>query len=875
MHPKYLGIIILLLVFMPGKTLAQYSYDSEPLIRVIDDIQDRTPYRFLYREAMIADITVTFRAESQNVIEKLSSALQFKSIALNVDTGRYQVVIHKNSKSNTGKKVTISGQVVDANTGERLPFATISWNSNGTVEGVGSNEAGFFHFNHTFQEPEITIKASYVGYSTEKLVLDLEENSNISDLNFRLAPTFVGGNEVIITGMNYYSTIDTSLQHSVDIGTFSPLGETNSIRALQQLPAVNINTALDNGLNVRGSPADGFRVLLDGVTIYNQSHLFGLLDSFNADALQTSGMFYDITPAQYQAPPGGTLSFYTKTGSLNKIRGTAGISNTSARLTLEGPIKKGSSSWLLSGRNSYMNTINWLNNSSLIKWGLDIDRPSEVLSSDLVDIESQLVRPVESDAHFFDLHGKVYFEGETGSRFILSGYYGQDYTEQQSNRVFRSFDSSNGSRIELRPVETDNNWSNAAGSIQFQSPLSASAYSYSSAGFSIYDTDFGKDDFTYTRFNEITDSFQLFTFPFEIKSIINEIKAEQRFDFSFWDATWSFGGAYHYYTGEYFEDSFDRPGFFTQTNTHRVDVYGQVDVTGFKWIDIFAGNRTHFYSNGNYLKFSPRFKAKLFPEAKISASLGYSKNYQFLNQISLSNIMSSDIWILANEQQPPASVDYYSAGIYFKPFDHTHFQIEAYRKEYENTRLHEINTFSLNNTFSDSPWFSDNSGEGEGVEFYLRNQFTYFALSQSFTIAKMQLQNPVLNDGEPFYVDWDRRYRYGSTLELYPVSHLSIFLSWMYATGNPNKLAVFGPSNEQRLDDYMRADLSIEYTKNLRAGNLKASVSVYNLTDRNNPWYRELSLVIDRSSNQNRFSNVPVEVYDLGIQPSFNLSFSF
>ncbi|HKL19974.1 MAG TPA: TonB-dependent receptor [Halalkalibaculum sp.] len=875
MNPKYLGIILLLVFLLPGKAPAQYNYSNEPLIRVIDDIQNRTTYRFLYREAMISGIRVTFRADSESLIEELSSSLQFRPVALKVDQERRQVVIYRNSKTAAGKKVTISGQVIDAGTGERLPFATISWNSNGSVEGVTSNAAGTFHFTHTFEEPEITIKTSYVGYTTEELALNLAENSDIADLNFRLEPTFVGGNEVIITGMNYYSSVDTSLQQSVDIGTFSPLGEANSIRALQQLPAVNISTALDNGLNVRGSPADGFRILLDGITIYNQSHLFGLLDSFNADALQTSGLFYDITPAQYQAPPGGTLSFYTKTGSLNEVRGTAGISNTTARLTLEGPISKGNGSWLISGRNSYMNSVDWLNNSSLIEWGLDVDRPREVLSDNLIDIESRLVRPVESDAHFFDLHGKVYFEGETGNRFILSGYFGQDNTEQQSNRVFRSFDSSNGNRIELRAVETDNSWSNAVGSIQYHSPLSSTAYSYSSAGLSIYDTDFGKDDFTYTRFNEVTGSFQLFTFPLEIKSIINEIKAEQRIDFSLWNATWTFGGSYHYYSGEYFEDSFDRPGFFTQTTAHRVDAYAQVDLTKIKWIDLFGGNRTHFYSNGNYLEFSPRFKATFFPDSKISASAGYSKNYQFLNQISLSNIISSDIWILANDLQPPAAVDYYSAGLYFKPFSHTHFQIEAYRKEYKNMRLHEINTFSLNNTFSSSPWFSDNSGEGEGIELYLKNRFRNFALSQSFTISKMELQNPVINNGDPFYVDWDRRYRYNSTLEVYPAANLSVFLSWMYATGTPNKLAVFGPANDQRLEDYMRADLSLEYRKKFKAATLKTTFSVYNLTDRNNPWYRELSLVIDQSSSQNRFLNVPVEVYDLGIQPSFNISVNF
>ena len=233
MNPKYLGIILLLVFLLPGKVLAQYNYSNEPLIRVIDDIQNRTTYRFLYREAMISGIRVTFRADSESLIEELSSSLQFRPVALKVDQERRQVVIYRNSKTAAGKKVTISGQVIDAGTGERLPFATISWNSNGSVEGVTSNAAGTFHFTHTFEEPEITIKTSYVGYTTEELALNLAENSDIADLNFRLEPTFVGGNEVIITGMNYYSSVDTSLQQSVDIGTFSPLGEANSIRALQ------------------------------------------------------------------------------------------------------------------------------------------------------------------------------------------------------------------------------------------------------------------------------------------------------------------------------------------------------------------------------------------------------------------------------------------------------------------------------------------------------------------------------------------------------------------------------------------------------------------------------------------------------------------
>lgn len=124
------------------------------------------------------------------------------------------------------------------------------------------------------------------------------------------------------------------------IGTFSPLGESNAVRSLQMLPAVSMNTALNDGINIRGSSSDGFHVLLDGLTVYNQSHLFGLLDAMNADVLKSSGFYYDVTPAQYQAPLGGTLSLITRTGSINDFRSSFGISNTALKSTVEGPLIK-------------------------------------------------------------------------------------------------------------------------------------------------------------------------------------------------------------------------------------------------------------------------------------------------------------------------------------------------------------------------------------------------------------------------------------------------------------------------------------------------------------------------------------------------------
>lgn len=870
---------MLIVLVSTEQTHGQFVFKEQPVQEIIREIQAETDWRFLYREALVTDIRLSFETERENLIESLREKLEPHKLSVRVDSAHNQAIIVKQSGGSLElpKKqsiIRISGQVVDELTGERLPFATISWQNNGQTQGVSANSSGKFQLNRRSTDPKIILTCSYVGYQGETVQFDVSKNKKLEEVTFRLKPKRIDGNELVVTGTNYYGQIDENTAGLVDIGMFSPMGGTNSVRALQSLPSTSLTPALNGDMHVRGSPADGFRVLLDGITIFNQTHLFGLLDSFNSDVLQRSNFFYDIAPAQYQAPPGGTLSMVTKTGSLNEFSANPGASNTSYRLTLEGPLNQGSSSWLISGRGSYLNSVNWLNNSNLIQWGLNVNRPREVLDPDLVNIESQLVSPGMTSAHFLDLHGKLYFEGQNSSRFIISGYYGQDNTEQEADRQVRSFDSSN-QNFELRKVSTTNDWSNGAVSLQYQDQLSEQVFSQTTAGVSIYRSDFSKDDFTYTRVNRENGTFQLFVFPFENRSILNELKAEQQFDFNYDPWLISAGLLYQYYLGEYYEDSFDRPGFLTNRTSHKTDLYANIDYSGWDWLDLSAGARMYYYTNGEYLRWSPRLKLRLFPQSPISIGGGFSRNYQFLNKISLSNTVTSDVWILSNNTQPPNEVDYYSVGIYLEPTNWLYAQLEGYYKDFSNVRLHEINALSLTNTFNDAPWYANNNGIGQGIELLVRNRVGRINLSQTFTISEMQLSNPAINNGEPFYVDWDRKFRYGATLESEPLNHVFLYLSWMYATGAPNKLATFGAGNDERLGNYQRTDITIEYKNRLSFGKLQASVSVFNLFDRQNPWYRDLAFVKDQSTNRSRIRTVPVNVYDIGMQPSFNLSLSF
>ncbi|MEX0994392.1 MAG: carboxypeptidase-like regulatory domain-containing protein, partial [Balneolaceae bacterium] len=418
---------------LPSSSNGQTSlvYKDIPAIELIQELQQTTAYRFLYREALLSDLNLSLDTNEENLVEDLSHAFRLHGLTLQVDDSRNQIIILKSGeKTAPGNAFEISGQIVDAETGERLPYATLSWIEGAKKHGKAIGSAGTFHIQVDNSNDNVILKGSYIGYENNELIVDLSQSRNFDDLTLRLQPGSITGSEIVITGSKN-TPQDTSLTGMIRVDRFSPLGEGNSIRALQALPAVTLNPAMYEGLHIRGSSPDGFQVELDGINIFNQSHLFGLLDSFNIDAIQNSGFYYDVAPAQVNTPTGGQLSLTTKTGSLNEIKSTAGLSNTGLKATLHGPVKEGKSSWLIAGRGSIMNYMNWFNNQKLIQWGLDIDRPNSH-ENQFSNLNSKLVTPGSSEAFFYDIHGKFYSEGLDGSRTMASLYFGGDKIEQDA-----------------------------------------------------------------------------------------------------------------------------------------------------------------------------------------------------------------------------------------------------------------------------------------------------------------------------------------------------------------------------------------------------------------------------------------------------------
>ena len=606
-----------LVLLIPVQLLANYSFSDTPLKEVIRQIETETGYYFLYREAQVADIRITLQSNYEEIFDDLERSLRDYNIDMKTDTDRRQVllVLMQPQQPQT-QTVSVSGQVVDASTGERLPFATVTWYEGENHKGVASNASGQFSLQSRTVSSNFNIAVSYIGYKKREVLIDLIPSNRISDITVRLEPETIRSSEIIVAGFLGSNPSDTLLTGMIDAGRFSPLGESNTIRALQTHPSVSKSTALNNGLNVRGSTPDGFLVILDGMSIFNQSHLFGLLDSFNSDAIQSSGYYFGVIPANIDTPTGGTLNLITRTGSLNKFRSSIGISNTTINGTFEGPLGE-RSSWLLSARTSYMDQLTWFNNTKLIQWGLDIDRPRRVASNE-PDFTNLVLQPGDASAQFVDVHGKLYHETSRAGRFILSGYFGGDRTSQQAGRRTRSA-GSDGEFV-FEQVETSNLWGNALFSVKYEQELFNSFFSSTTAGFSSYETEFEKDDFVYSKvsFDSGNESIAIFTYPFRNRSSMNELKVNQDVEFKGRSATAILGGTWRFYRGEYSESSFDRPAFFTETNAHLADLYLQIDWDPISFLKLNAGVRGYFYSPGDRFLFAPRLQARISPISSLT-----------------------------------------------------------------------------------------------------------------------------------------------------------------------------------------------------------------------------------------------------------------
>ena len=365
------------------------------------------------------------------------------------------------------QKYTISGYVKDVATGEMLIGAGVY--VKGSKTGTITNQYGFYSL--TLKKETYQLQVSFLGYKNFSKEITLTKDIR---LNVSLSPNAIMTKEVTISAERsdknvrsvQMSTVRIPVKQVKEIPAI--FGEVDILKTIQLLPGVQSAGEGNSGFYVRGGGPDQNLIILDDAVVYNAAHLFGFFSVFNADAIKDVRLIKGGMPAQYGGRLSSVLDITMKDGNMRKLSGEGGIGLISSRLTVEGPIKKDTSSFIISGRRTYIDLLM----KPFIKEGSRMDG---------------------TGYYFYDLNTKVNYRFSDKDRLYLSGYFGRD--------VF-SFRSPKGGNFQARIP-----WGNATLSTRWNHLFTNKLFMNTSVVFTDYKFSFEADqsDFEFKLFSGVTD----------------------------------------------------------------------------------------------------------------------------------------------------------------------------------------------------------------------------------------------------------------------------------------------------------------------------------------------------------------------------------
>lgn len=192
---------------------------------------------------------------------------------------------------------TISGRVVDGQTGFPLPLCNILVSPNQT--GMTSDARGRFQLQLPFGE--YTIEFRYLGYATQSRTIKLTNKKSDQNLIIKMTETFVKNETVTVWGKHEAVSGVQSIGHK-DIRRM-PTVYSDVLRSIKILPGVTSNNELSSAFNVRGGNHDENLIYLNGYEIFRPALLRQGVEEnqslINPDLVQNIKLYSGAFPARF------------------------------------------------------------------------------------------------------------------------------------------------------------------------------------------------------------------------------------------------------------------------------------------------------------------------------------------------------------------------------------------------------------------------------------------------------------------------------------------------------------------------------------------------------------------------------------------------
>jgi hypothetical protein len=747
----------------------------------------------------------------------------------------------------------MSGTVKNGETGEALIGAAVVVKELSGV-GVVSNAYGFYSL--TLPRETYTVLVQYLGFKTKIYLLLLDKDQIV---NFELTPEPIKIGEVVVSGertnANVTSTEVSAKKLELEEIKSIPvlLGEKDILKTIQLLPGIQSAGEGGTGFYARGGGIDQNLIVLDEAPVYNSSHLLGFLSVFNSDAIKDVKVITGGIPAEYGGRLSSVLDIRTNDGNSKEFAGSGGIGLLASRLTIEGPVVKDQSSFIISGRRTYADLFLKLSQDTTIN---------------------------RASLYFYDLNMKANVTLGEKDRIFISGYFGRDNFNYSGVFGF--------------------NWGNTTGTLRWNHIFGD--HLFSNTSFIISDYGYSNVVGSGTSEFQITSGIQDLNFKMDFQYFTNS-QSTIKFGVNsvyhtFLPGTVTAGSTsfthnltienrYALENAAYFSHELDIVSGFKLNYGLRYSLFSLLGPAHiFSYDESGAVVDTATYRSRDFIKtytnLEPRLSANVLLNETSSIKASYTRTTQYLHLLSNSTTSNpSDLWVPSSNNVKPQLADQYDVG-YFRNFNDNQFEasLELYYKNMQNLIDYKNGAdFLLNQNVEALLLYG--KGWSYGAELLVRKKFGQVTGWVGYTLSKTEEQFDQINNGQAFPARQDRTHDV-SVVVIYDYNSAWNFsASWVYNTGNAvtfpsggyrleaeNRwIPLYTERNGYRMPAYHRLDLSATWKLGPRSN---LNFSLYNAYDRMNAYSINF-----RQDPNNLNKTQAVQTTFFPIIPSVTYNFNF
>jgi len=748
------------------------------------------------------------------------------------------------SISSYSQKASISGYIIDKNTGETLIGANI-YDVPSNIGSI-SNKFGYFTL-FLNKNMEYTLQFSYIGYTSKSYSFKIDKDTMI---NIELVPDEVKITEVIVRARN-----EKKIEEKAEISKISiPVseikllpsitGEPDILKAYQLVPGIQSGTEGNNGLYVRGGTPDQNLFLLDDVPLYNVSHLGGLFSVFDPSMVKSIDMYKGGFPARYGGRISSVVDVRNKEGNLYSYKGEIGLSLFLSKIFIVGPLIKEKSSFAFSVRRSNLDIYSFLYNR---------------LASNQYN----------NGYTFYDISLKSNLKLSQNNRLFISLYNGRDKFYFKENDI----EVENSGFIYTS--KSNLYWGNSAASMRWLHIFKNNVFNNMTFAYTKY---VYNNQNHYSR-KEISDN-SVITDNFQATSSINDVILKNDTEISLEKLKFRLGTmlSKHFYVPSFvsysqkYTNSIIDSTLISPNQVFRLEAF---DLLGYiewecKFVDKISANMglragSYFINSTNFPSFEPRFVFNYLFLPSVSFKASFCTMQQNIHLLTNSNTgLPSDIWVPSTALLKPESSNQYSIGLAHTMDKGYEISIEAYYKESNNLIEYKEGILLYNSTLNwEEKVEKGGTGKMKGMEFMINKKSGTLTGWFGYSLSSNKRTFLNINNGREFPFKYEQSHNI-SVVGNYRLSkRFTLSCTWVYHTGNKITLPsgkyqlyninysgsyegdrvvysdvhIYSEKNGYRMPDYHRLDIGLNFTKSKRKGTAIWTLGIYNAYNRQNAYY--------------------------------------